>query len=53
MQHDAYMQQQAEDAKSRQEALNVLRQLQFMEQRRKARQAAIRAQYIDSHEITG
>ncbi len=51
--NDAYMQLLAEQAGDRQEALNVLGRIQFYESRRKMKQQAIRAQYIQPGEITG
>ena len=51
--NDAYMQLLAEEAGTRQEALNVLGRIQFYESRRQMRQQAIRAQYIQPGEITG
>ena len=43
----------AEEAKSRQAALNVLSILQQKEYMRKTRAAAVRAQYIEPNELTG
>ena len=43
----------AEQAKSRQAALNVLSILQQKEHMRKTRAAAVRAQYIEPNELTG
>ena len=44
---------EAEKAKSRQAALNVLSILQQKEYMRKSRAAAVRAQYIQPDELTG
>ena len=44
---------EAEQAKSRQEALNVLGLIQQKQHIKSTRSKAIRAQYIDSNEVTG
>jgi hypothetical protein len=51
--NDAYMQLLAEEAGNRQEALNVLARIQFYESRRRMKEQALRAQYIQPGEITG
>ena len=44
---------EAEAAKSRKEALNVLGLIQQKQHMKSIRSKAIRAQYIDSNEVTG
>ena len=51
--NDAYMQLLAEEAGTREEALNVLGRVQFFESRKRMKLQALRAQYIQPGEITG
>ena len=53
MPNDVYLQLLAEEAGTREEALNVLARVQFYESRRRMKEQAIRAQYIKPGEITG